>query len=181
MIVDAAEFHALDQDRVLAAADRLRGDHRALGLRAELCAQFLQFEAVDALQEAQHRVIGDVKLEVTGDKIEAALENGFSQVREVGGRFPQVSGMEIVADLDQPPGDRVVSVTIGGAPLDPARTYTLATNDFMARGGDGYKAFIGAKMLIDPAGGVLMASQVIDHVAAASTVEPKVEGRIKLE
>ena len=122
-----------------------------------------------------------VKLELTGEQIEAGLENGFSQVREVAGRFPQVSGLVVDVDLTQPPGERVTSVTIGGAPLDPAKVYTVATNDFMAAGGDGYKAWAGAKNLIDKAGAVFMASQVIDYIAEAGTVEPKVEGRIKMK
>jgi 2',3'-cyclic-nucleotide 2'-phosphodiesterase (5'-nucleotidase family) len=121
-----------------------------------------------------------VKLELTGEQILAGLENGFSQVREVAGRFPQVSGMNVEVDLSQPPGERVKSVTIGGEPLDPAKTYTVATNDYMASGGDGYKAFIGAKNLIDAAGAVLMATQVIDYIAGKGTVAPKVEGRIKM-
>jgi 2',3'-cyclic-nucleotide 2'-phosphodiesterase (5'-nucleotidase family) len=120
-----------------------------------------------------------VKLELTGDQIVAALENGFSQVREVAGRFPQVSGLSVEVDLTEPPGSRVKSVTVGGAPLDPAKTYTVATNDYMASGGDGYKAFIGAKNLIDASAAQLMASQVIDYITAAGTVGPAVEGRIR--
>jgi 2',3'-cyclic-nucleotide 2'-phosphodiesterase (5'-nucleotidase family) len=119
-----------------------------------------------------------VKLELTGQQILEALENGFSQVREVGGRFPQISGMNVEVDLSQPPGERVVSVTVGGEPLDPNRTYTVATNDFMAGGGDGYEMFVGAKNLIDPAGAQLMATQVIDYIAARGTISPEVEGRI---
>jgi 5'-nucleotidase/UDP-sugar diphosphatase len=68
---------------------------------------------------------------------------------------------------------------VGDGPLDDGKTYTLATNDFMARGGDGYSVFSGAKQLIDPIDAQLMASQVIDYVAAEGTVSPKVEGRIK--
>jgi hypothetical protein len=37
------------------------------------------------------------------------------------------------------------SVKVGDAPLDPARTYSLATNDFMARGGDDYVMFLDIK------------------------------------
>jgi 5'-nucleotidase len=33
------------------------------------------------------------------------------------------------------------SVRIGGAPLDPARTYRVVTNGFLASGGDGFTAF----------------------------------------
>ena len=40
----------------------------------------------------------------------------------------------------------------------------------MARGGDGYRAFAGAKQLIDPIDAQLMASQVIDYIAAEGTV-----------
>jgi len=120
-----------------------------------------------------------VKLEVTGQVILDALENGVSQVEEVAGRFPQVSGMNVEVDLSKPTGERVQSVTIGSTPLDPAKTYTLATNDFMAGGGDGYSAFVGSPNLIDAADAQLMASQVIDYVAAKGTVSPQPEGRIK--
>jgi 2',3'-cyclic-nucleotide 2'-phosphodiesterase (5'-nucleotidase family) len=35
-------------------------------------------------------------------------------------------------------GSRVLSIAVGGAPLDPDKFYRVAVNDFMARGGDGY-------------------------------------------
>ena len=87
--------------------------------------------------------------------------------------------MTVDFDLTKPAGERVTAVKIGDAPLEEGKTYTLATNDFMARGGDGYSSFASAKSLIDPVDAQLMASQVIDYVAAAGTVSPKVEGRIK--
>ena len=121
-----------------------------------------------------------VKLELTGKQVREAMENGFSQVREVAGRFPQVSGMTVEADLRQPPGERVTSIMVGGEPLDDSKVYTVATNDYMAGGGDGYKSFVGAKNLIDAAGAQLMATQVIDYIAGKKSVSPKTEGRIKL-
>ena len=48
----------------------------------------------------------------------------------------------------------------------------------MASGGDGYVALKAGKSLIDLAAARLMASQVIEHVAAKGEVAPKVEGRI---
>jgi 2',3'-cyclic-nucleotide 2'-phosphodiesterase (5'-nucleotidase family) len=121
-----------------------------------------------------------VLLEVTGAQIKDALENGVSQVRELGGRFPQVSGIVAEVDVKEPVGSRVKSVKINGQPLDPAKTYKLATNDFVARGGDGYRAFANAKSLINVSASQLMASQVIDYVAKAGKVAPKVEGRVVL-
>jgi 5'-nucleotidase/UDP-sugar diphosphatase len=122
-----------------------------------------------------------VKLEVTGENILAALENGFSQIETGGGRFPQVSGLTVTADVNAQAGERVQSVTVNGQPLDPAKVYTVATNDFMAGGGDGYVAFLGSNNLIDAADATLMASQVIDYISAAGSVSPTVEGRIVLE
>ncbi|MCS6879599.1 MAG: bifunctional metallophosphatase/5'-nucleotidase [Geminicoccaceae bacterium] len=119
-----------------------------------------------------------VKLALKGSEILEALENGFSQVEQGAGRFPQVSGMRVTVDLSRPAGRRVTEVLVGGAPLDPERTYTVATNDFLARGGDGYAVFARAKALIDPAAALLMASQVIDYVATRGEVAPTVEGRI---
>ena len=121
----------------------------------------------------------NLKLEVTGDTIWKALENGFGEVQSGAGRFPQVSGLVVEADLTKPKGSRVVSVMVNGKPLDKTATYTLATNDYMAAGGDGYAMLKSAKTLIDAMGGKLLASVVIDYIAAKKTVSPAIEGRIK--
>lgn len=120
-----------------------------------------------------------LKLAVTGAQLLAALENGVGKVEDAAGRFPQVSGLGFTYTAGKPAGDRVGEVTVGGRPLDPAASYTLATNDFMARGGDGYAMLADAKVLVDANSAKLIASQVMDHVAAMATVAPVVEGRIR--
>jgi len=119
-----------------------------------------------------------VVTEVTGQQVLDALENGFSEVENGAGRFPQVSGLKIVVDLKQSPGSRIVSVMVGDKPLDPNATYKVATNDFMLKGGDGYTALAGGKVLIGPKQGSLMANDVINYISAAGNVDAKVEGRI---
>ena len=119
-----------------------------------------------------------VLLEVSGADLLAALENGVSGVELGAGRFPHVSGMTFRFDASRPPGSRIAEVTVGGDPLDRSRTYRLATNDFLGRGGDGYDMFAGAPRLIDAAGGKLMAAQVIEAIAAAGEIAPRIEGRI---
>ena len=119
-----------------------------------------------------------VLLEVTGGQIREALENGFSQIEDQAGRFPQVSGMTVRYDPNAPAGQRVREVTVGGRPLDPSATYRLATNDYMAGGGDGYAVFMDAKPLIDPAAARLMASQVIERIQAKGRIAPTAENRI---
>lgn len=122
-----------------------------------------------------------VVTELTGEKIRAALENGFSQVEDGAGRFPQVSGLTVTADLKQPAGHRVVSVTIGSKPLDPAAIYKVATNDYMLHGGDGYTALEAGKVLIGPREGKLMANDVMVYIRKAGTIDIKPEGRIVLK
>ena len=48
----------------------------------------------------------------------------------------------------------------------------------MGRGGDGYAMFAGAPRLIDSVAGKLSAAQVIEAIAAAGDIAPRVEGRI---
>jgi 2',3'-cyclic-nucleotide 2'-phosphodiesterase (5'-nucleotidase family) len=120
-----------------------------------------------------------LKLELTGEAILAALENGVSQVEKSSGRFPHVSGMTAQIDLTAPAGSRVKAVMVGDAPIDSAKTYTLATNDFMARGGDGYGMFKDAPRVFGVLDAKLMANDVMAYVRKMGEVAPKVEGRIK--
>jgi len=120
-----------------------------------------------------------VKLQVTGAQLKQALEHGVSAVEEGAGRFPSTSGIAMTWSRSAPAGDRVKSVSVNGKPLDTAATYTVATNDFMAKGGDGYAVFKDAKVLIDGAAAKYMATMVMDFVAAAGEVAPKIEGRVK--
>ncbi|MEW5421011.1 bifunctional UDP-sugar hydrolase/5'-nucleotidase [Amorphus sp. 3PC139-8] len=120
-----------------------------------------------------------VLLEITGTDIVRALENGFSLVETGAGRYPQISGMIVTADTTLPPGSRVVSVEIDGKPLDPGQRYRLATNDFMARGGDGYTALRNAQPIIDAKDGALLTSNVVDYIATLSPFAPATDGRIR--
>ncbi|MDE0048412.1 MAG: 5'-nucleotidase C-terminal domain-containing protein [Rhodospirillales bacterium] len=122
-----------------------------------------------------------VVLRLTGAQIRQALENGVSRAQHPSGRFPQVSGLAFSFDGRGPPGARVTRVTIGGKPLEDTATYTLATNDFLARGGDDYRVFKAGEVVVDSASGSLMAGQLIDHIIAAGTVAPVIEGRITRE
>jgi 2',3'-cyclic-nucleotide 2'-phosphodiesterase (5'-nucleotidase family) len=119
-----------------------------------------------------------VMMELAGADLRAALENGVSQVEDAAGRFPQVSGMTFEFDPLRPSGRRTLEVKVGGVPLDNARTYIVATSDYLANGGDGYAVLRSGRLLIDASAGTLMASQVMDFIARQGSVAPRVEGRI---
>ena len=121
-----------------------------------------------------------MSLEVSGQDLLDALENGVSQVDELAGRFAQVSGMTYDYDPTAPEGSRVSNVTVGGADIDPSATYTLATPNFVAGGGDGYSMFEDATVLVSADDGPLLAQLVVDEIEAESPVAPTVEGRIEV-
>lgn len=123
-----------------------------------------------------------VMVTVSGADLLAALENGFSQAETGAGRFPQVSGIVVEADLTKPPGQRVVTATVNGQPLDPAATYKLATSNFQQAGGDGYDMLDNGEMLINEQASNLDASTVINYITAlGGKVDSKAEGRIVLK
>lgn len=100
--------------------------------------------------------------ELTGADVIAALEHGVGRVAVdngvvvrdgASGRFPQVGGMRYSYDPTQPEGSRIVSAEIlnedgSYSAIDPEATYSVASNDFMRRGGDGYVVF--AENAINP-------------------------------
>ncbi len=119
-----------------------------------------------------------VKIEVSGEALLKALENGVSEIEKSAGRFAQVSGMTYSFNPDLPAGSRIVKSSIGGQQIDPNKTYTLATVDFIANGGDGYEMFKGTKVLLDANAGPLLSGLIIDTIQKAGTIAPKADGRI---
>ena len=122
-----------------------------------------------------------VTLQVTGATLKRAIENGLSALPNAAGRFPQVSGITVEADLSRPPGSRVTAIRVGGAPLDEKRTYTVVTNDFVARGGDGYSMFADAPRLLPDTDAPLLANDVMVYIRKLGTVRTGVEGRVVLQ
>ncbi|MET0925269.1 MAG: bifunctional UDP-sugar hydrolase/5'-nucleotidase, partial [Xanthobacteraceae bacterium] len=111
-----------------------------------------------------------ITLDVEGAVLKAAIENGLSRLPNPSGRFPQVSGLTIEADVSRPPGSRILSVKVGDAPLDLNRTYTFATNEFVARGGDDYTMLRDIEPVLPVADSPALAYEVIDYVVSIGTV-----------
>lgn len=123
-----------------------------------------------------------VTLPINGAELKTMLENGVSTMPAVSGRFPQVSGLCFTYDISAPAGSRVIGAvrqaadgSCTGAPVDltAASTYTLAENDFMASGGDGYPNFTARVTTRD-----IMDQAVADYIAANTPISPAIQGRI---
>ena len=87
------------------------------------------------------------KIEVSGAVLRQILEHSVSGYPAASGGFLQVSGISFCFDAAKPVGQRIVSVQVGNAPLQERKLYTLAANDFLVAGGDGYTMLPGAKVL----------------------------------
>ena len=112
-----------------------------------------------------------VVLRLTGAQVREALENGVSRAAHPSGRFPQVSGLAFTFDARRPPGERVTQ-RHGGRRAAGGRQDLHARHQQLPRanGGDDYRVFKAAEVLVDSASGSLMAGQLIDHIIAAGTV-----------
>jgi len=121
--------------------------------------------------------------EVTPKALKEILEIGFSSLPATHGRFPHVSGMSVVFDPAKDVGDRVVSITIGGDAInldDDSTAYKLATNDFMANGGDGYEMLTGLATLaeLDSLDDMLI-KYIIENLGGKITAnDAKIESRL---
>ncbi len=121
-------------DVIRASTGAQIGMTNAGGLRADLAAGDVTLGAV---RDALPFLNSVVTVEMTGAQLAEILEQGFSLERGM----IQVSGLRAEVDLEREIGSRMVSLEVGGEPYDPASTYTVATNSFLAEGGDLYTTF----------------------------------------
>lgn len=114
-------------------------------------------------------------IQISGADLKAALEHGVSEYPAHEGLFPQISGIKFTFKGDAPVGERVQEVWVNGKQLDPAAQYTVATNDFMKAGGDGYTMFSQAPVVKEVGG---LEEVLMDYIAEHSPIKPAVEDRI---
>jgi 2',3'-cyclic-nucleotide 2'-phosphodiesterase (5'-nucleotidase family) len=127
---------------------------------------------------------GNVGFTVTinGVELKQTLENGVSLMPAAQGRFPQVSGLCFTYDIAKPAGSRVTgavrqaangSCTGAAISFAATSTYTIAENDFMATGGDGYPNVYARGTTQN-----LMDQVFADYIDSSSPVAPAIQGRI---
>ncbi len=80
----------------------------------------------------------------------AAIEAGEDPLQyrwpDNSGSVLAIGGAVVQIDWNNPDGERVVSISIGGAPLDASRTYTVAMNSFLPQATALYPAFSQAEL-----------------------------------
>lgn len=91
-----------------------------------------------------------VTLEVNGQIILEALENGVSAYPRMEGRFPQTSGIKFNFDANARPMKRILSesILVGEHPLDMRQKYRICVGEYIRSGHDGYVMFKNAKIMV---------------------------------
>jgi len=145
------------------------------GIRATIdVGEITKGEVITVLPFGNYVVVKAVK----GSDILAALEHGVSQYPAPNGGFPHVAGIRFVFDPSKEAGSRISKVEIKGKALDPDAEYLLATNDFMAAGGDGYTMLAGGRIVNELPS---MDEVVMGYIEKYGTIDIKVDGRVKAE
>ncbi|KAB0441204.1 bifunctional metallophosphatase/5'-nucleotidase [Lysinibacillus fusiformis] len=123
-------------------------------------------------------------MSLTGKELKEALEVSVGQYPAENGGFLHVSGAEVEFDSSKAKGQRIVKVSYMDGQgkyveIQDNVTYTIATNAFTAKGGDGYDVFKKAYeegRVTDL--GLSDWENLAEHITSLGTVNPKVEGRV---
>ncbi|MGW2701202.1 bifunctional metallophosphatase/5'-nucleotidase [Streptomyces sp. NPDC001340] len=118
----------------------------------------------------------------TGAQLIQVLKEQVSGVNAAAPKILQPSaGLTYTLDMTKTGADRVVtdSVRLNGAPIDPAATYRVATNSFLAGGGDGFPTLgQGTGDLVGGDDLAALEKYLTAHSSAASPLAPTAADRI---
>jgi 5'-nucleotidase len=113
-----------------------------------------------------------VNLQLTGEQIKAALEQ---QWQPAGASRPFLrlgvsAGFTYTYDATRPAGDRITAMYLDGGPIDPAASYSVTVNSFLASGGDNFAAFADGANKRDT--GRIDLSAMVDYLATFAADAP---------
>lgn len=121
-------------------------------------------------------------VDLTGAQLVAALQQQVSGSNEASPKILQISqGLTYTLDLTKSGADRVVAGTIrlNGEAIDPAKTYRVAMNEFLAGGGDGFAALgQGTNKLVGPSDLDVFNDYLAAHSTATAPLAPPAADRI---
>lgn len=123
-------------------------------------------------------------VDLSGANLIAALQQQVSGANEASPKILQVSkGLTYTLDLTKAGAARVdaSSIRLNGEAIDPAKTYRVAMNEFLAGGGDGFAALgLGTNKLVGPSDLDLFNAYLAAHSTAAAPLAPPVTDRITI-
>lgn len=142
------------------------------GLRASISGPAITIEDVMTCLPFNDKV---VRLHLKGTDIIKLFKIVASAPRDGHyGGFLQVSGMKVIYGPNE-----VSEMAIGGRPVDPDRSYSITTNEFLTLGGDGLTVLMECPYIQRT--GVLLSDLVMEYVKSNSPIDAKCDGRVRFE
>jgi len=142
----AAELISDGQYFVARAPDKGRADFALMnngGARTDLNPEAdgtVRYGQIFAMQPFANNLVTN---SYTGSQVKAVLEQQFASGADNKARanlLAPSANFAFAFDRSRPAGQRIVAMTLGGKPLDPARTYRVTINNFLSSGGDSFTA-----------------------------------------
>jgi 5'-nucleotidase len=117
---------------------------------------------------------------LTGAQLDAVLEQQFAgQAGQTTTKILQVSaGFTYTYSSSAALGSKVSNLAVNGTPIDPAASYRVTTNDFLANGGDGFSTLTGGTDRATAPGFDIDA--LVAYLGAGAPVPPGPVNRITL-
>ncbi|HEY0628400.1 MAG TPA: 5'-nucleotidase, partial [Sphingomicrobium sp.] len=148
LIADAQLFVARDPARGNADFALMNNG----GARTDLLPEaggVIRFGQIFAMQPFANNVV--IK-SYTGAEIKAVLEQQFASGRntvEQPNLLMPSANFRFSYDKSRPAGQRIVAMTLNGEPIDTAKTYRVAVNNFLASGGDNFTLLANTSRAVD--------------------------------
>jgi 5'-nucleotidase len=117
-----------------------------------------------------------VTLTLTGAQLKAVLEQQATAGSDKSGRMLQIShSLTYSWSVSAPVGSKVSDLKINGVAVDPAASYRVTVNNFLAGGGDGFTALRDGTDLLT---GMIDLDAFVVYLTANSPVAPGPQNRI---
>lgn len=146
------------------------------GVRSDLAARdggMVAFGDIYAVQPFGNTL---VTLTLTGAQVLELLDQQFANPNEHN-VLAASQGFAMTLDPSRPAGQRVLSATLGGKPIDPAARYRVTVNSFIASGGDGFAVL---KQGTDATVGPLDLDAIEAYLRASEMVQVPATGRVTI-
>ena len=135
--------------------------HNSWGIRGELLKGPITYRDVYKVMPFDNTIY---TMMLTGRQIRRIVEKSLAPKNG----FLQVSGLTVDYDPSAPAGSRIMRISCGGEDLRDGGIYTVATNSYLAKGGDGYSTFLEGRKRRNS--GIVDRDAFADCIRAAGTV-----------
>ena len=146
------------------------------GIRTDLVARdggVVTFGDIYAVQPFGNTL---VTMTYTGAQLLQILEEQFANMNDWN-VLAVSEGFTMTLDPSKPVGQRVMKAALNGQPIDPAKTYRVTLNNFIAAGGDGFVTFKQGK---DPQVGPLDLDSMEEYLRGKDMVQVPAVGRVTM-